>query len=72
MSDKCPGCDPDIEDGDHYHQFINFFGDAASVWYIDGKTFRDLSAVSVYLEETLDCDAIEAMDFIRTLKKKYN
>jgi hypothetical protein len=65
----CPACNTSI--GDHYHQYINMFGDTNAVWVVDDVVFRD-PLLAVRHLEGIGFTPKEAMEYIRTLPKKYN
>lgn len=74
--DHCPGCEGKVEEfkhkGDHKHQFIGYFGNTVTVWFIDGTAYTIISDVSKYLKETYELTTEEQLRFLSDLEFEVN
>lgn len=67
----CPGCNPENPNVDHYHEYINVWGNCIGIWYIEGTVFQSEYAASRYVEVQLLCTNKEALEYTRLIPKKY-
>lgn len=64
----CPGCKPNDESIDHFHQFTDADDEEVSVWYLDGKPYTNPSTAVEHLELGMTTD--DAFEYIHNLPKK--
>lgn len=74
--DYCTGCDDNgsvvVIKEDHRHQFINTFGDAVTVYWIDGVCCTNIDDAIDRIVELYELDnRRDAHEYLRSIKKVY-
>lgn len=72
--DHCTGCanNETVIDEDHRHQFINTFGDAVTVYWIDGVCYTSMDEAINRIVELYELESrLDAGKYLRSIKGVY-
>lgn len=69
LSICCPACD---KTDDHYHQYLNVKSNVVDGYMIEGQFFFKLNEATDRIKELYECDYMEALTYVNSMRKAYN